>query len=76
MTENKPEVWFGEMEFGNLDVGDGSDNPIAIIHNIFEKRWMNPSEVEDYAKGCDWLVPSEFAGDIVFSRTFMKTLTR
>lgn len=77
--ENTLEVWFGEMEFGKFTVGEfphESENPIAIVHNIFEKKFINPERVEDYANGADYLIPAEFTGDIVFSRTFLKGLAR
>ena len=78
MSEKSVEVWFGEMEFGKFSVGENPHihvNEIALVHNICEKRYMDPNEVEEAAGGSDWLVPSEFQGDIVFSRTFLKGLT-
>lgn len=76
MSEKWTQVWFGEMEFGTFTVGAGPSEKgnIALIHNIAEKRYMDPDKVEEAAKGCDWLVPSEFEGDIVFSKTFLKGL--
>lgn len=77
MPEKRVEVWFGEMEFGTFSVGSNPHihvNQIALVHNIAEKRYMDPDKVEEAAEGCDWLVPSEFEGDIVFSKTFLKGL--
>lgn len=74
-ADEKCIVWFGEMEFCKAVFGADTDpSQIAIVHNIIEKRFMNPSEVEEHANGADWLIPSEFDGDIVFSRTFMRGL--
>ena len=75
--ENLVEVWFGEMEFGKFVIGNNpvtDESEIALVHNIFEKKRMDRDRVEDYANGADYLIPSEFPGDIVFSRTFLKGL--
>ena len=76
MNDNLVEVWFGEMEFGKFTVGEilTDEGEIVLVHNIFEKKRMDRDRVEDYANGADYLIPSEFSGDIVFSRTFLKGL--
>jgi hypothetical protein len=76
-TTETVEVWFGEMEFGKFVIGNNpvtDEGEIVLIHNIFEKKRMDPERVEDYANGADYLIPSEFRGDIVFSRTFLRGL--
>jgi hypothetical protein len=80
---NKPIVWFGQMEFGVLKVGEGnhaSEDPVCIVHRIDERRNMDTADIEEYItkqnhEG-DYVVPSEFGGDIVFSMTYMKGHTR
>lgn len=77
MNDNLVEVWFGEMEFGKFVIGNNpitDESQIVLVHNIFEKKRMDPDRVEDYAAGADYLIPSEFLGDIVFSRTFLRNL--
>jgi hypothetical protein len=81
-TTETVEIWFGEMEFGKfvIENSHASGNPatdegeIVLVHNIFEKKRMDPERAEDYANGADYLIPSEFRGDIVFSRTFLRNL--
>lgn len=77
--ENLVEVWFGEMEFGKFVIGNNpvtDESEIALVHSIFEKKRMDPDRVDDYANGADYLIPSEFSGDIVFSRTFFRGLAQ
>jgi hypothetical protein len=77
MSEKLVEIWFGEMEFGKFVIGNNpitDEGEIVLIHNIFEKKRMDPERAEDYANGADYLIPSEFRGDIVFSRTFLRGL--
>lgn len=74
MSGNKTEVWFGEMEFGSVGFGAGNVSRIAIVHSINEKKYLDPQEVEAHANGSDYLIPAEFEGDIVYSRTFLRGL--
>jgi len=78
MKEKTVEVWFGEMEFGQISFGTDPASPITVVHSIHEKRWMDPddNDIEDYAKGADWVIPSQFEGDLVFSQTFLKGLLK
>ena len=77
MSEKIVEVWFGEMEFGKFVVGDNpvtDEGEMVLVHNILEKKYMDPDRAEDHAAGADYLIPSAFLGDIVFSRTFLRNL--
>jgi hypothetical protein len=77
MSEKIVEVWFGEMEFGKFVVGNNpitDESEMVLVHNILEKKYMDPDRAEDHAAGVDYLIPSEFLGDIVFSRTFLRNL--
>ena len=77
MSEKNVEVWFGEMEFGKFVIGDNpvtDQSEMVLVHNILEKKYMDPDRVEDHAAGADYLIPSAFLGDIVFSRTFLRNL--
>jgi hypothetical protein len=77
MSKKTVEVWFGEMEFGKFVIGDNpvtDQSEMVLVHNILEKKHMDPDRVEDHAAGADYLIPSEFLGDIVFSRTFLRNL--
>jgi hypothetical protein len=69
-------VWFGHMTHGTFTIGN-DENPIVIVHSIYEKAIMNPDDVEEYciSQGYDsWLVLDEFHGEVVFSQTFLKGL--
>jgi hypothetical protein len=76
-------VWFGSMEFGSLTVGEGGDasiHPICIVHRIDERRNIDTNDIDHYIytqrhEG-DYIIPSEFDGDIVYSNTYMKGHTR
>jgi hypothetical protein len=69
-------AWFGSMTHGTFTIGN-DENPIVIVHSIYEKAIMNPDDVEEYciSQGYDsWLVLDEFDGEVVFSQTFLKGL--
>ena len=77
MSEKTVEVWFGEMEFGKFVIGDNpvtDQSEMVLVHNILEKKYMDSDQAEGHAAGVDYLIPSEFLGDIVFSRTFLRNL--
>ena len=71
------EILYGLMTHGTFDVcGDAS--PMVIVHRIDERAIMNPVDVDEYmtAQGHDsYLIPSEFKGEIVYSKTFFKDLS-
>jgi hypothetical protein len=72
------EIWFGNMTHGEFSVSNDS-NSMVIIQSIDEKAIMNPVDVDEYmeSQGYDsYVIPSEFKGDIVFSQSFLKGLTR
>jgi hypothetical protein len=71
-------VWFGHMTHGTFRIGE-DENSIVIVNSIDEKAIMNPDDVEEFmeSQGHDsYLVLDEFQGDIVFSQTFLKGLTK
>jgi hypothetical protein len=79
----KPYIWFGQMEYGTLTIGEGkhaSTTSICIVHRIDERHNLDVKEIENYIierkhEG-DWVIPSEFNGDIVFSLTYMQGHSR
>lgn len=76
MSKGEKLVWFGDMEFGQFMVsGEGSD--FVVIHDIFEKISLNPENIEEYAESCgymDYLIPKDFQGEVVFSKTFLRRM--
>jgi len=71
-------VLFGEFEFGEMNKGKDTYK-IAIIHGIYEQcYWADDSHLLDQYKdeqGHDgYLIPDEFKGEIVYSKTFMERL--
>jgi hypothetical protein len=65
------------MTHGEFSIS-GDSEPICIVHSIEEKAIMNPVDVEEYliSQGYDsYLIPSEFNGQIVFSKDFFKDLS-
>jgi len=74
----KVQVWFGDIEFWKLQ---GTSNHIAIVHHIYEKAMMDLKleEIEEYCVDSafrDWIIPSEFDGEIVYSSHYLKELTK
>jgi hypothetical protein len=76
MSKNEKLVWFGDMEFGQFMVGDeGSD--FVVIHDIFEKISLREENIEEYAEQfgyLDYLIPKDFDGEVVFSKTFLRRM--
>jgi hypothetical protein len=71
------EILFGQMTHGSFTVG-GDAEPMVIIHKIEKRTTMSPAGVDEYmtAHGYDsYLIPAEFTGDIVYSRTFLRGLS-
>lgn len=71
------QIWFGNMTHGEFSIG-GDSEPMCIVHSIEEKGIMNPVDAEEYmvSQGFDsYLIPSEFKGQIVFSKNFFKDLS-
>ena len=71
-------VLFGEFEFGEMRKGKDT-YPIAIIHSIYEQCSFadDSPHIDEYTsdQGHDgYLIPSEFKGEIVYSKTFMQRL--
>ena len=72
------QVLFGEIEF--TEIRKGKDTyPLAIIHGIYEQcHWADDSHLLDQYRdeqGHDgYLIPSEFKGEIVYSKHFMQRL--
>lgn len=69
-------VWFGDMEFGQFIVGEESYS-FVVVHDIFEKINLQETHIEDYAEQCgysDYLIPKDFEGEVVFSKTFLRRM--
>ena len=59
-------VIFGSIEFGDF-VKCGDKYPMALVKNYFT-MYIKEDEIEDYAwkNHCEYVVPSEFRGEIYF----------
>ena len=71
-------VLFGEFEFGEMHKGKDIFQ-FAIIHGIYEQcHFADDSPlIDEYMveQGHDgYLIPDEFKGEIVYSKTFMQRL--
>jgi len=69
MSKQKIDVWLGNFEFGEFKKGDDL-YPITIIHRLDDIVKLSEEEIEDvaWARGLEYLVPSEYKGEIVFTR--------
>ena len=67
-------IWYGRFEFG--DFKKGSDlYPCAIVHEIEKKIELNEEDIEVYLDTYgyeSYLVPSEYNGELLFSKHFIK----
>jgi len=70
----KKQVWYGDFEFG--DFKKGSDLfPCAFVHNIRSKVMLEEEDIEVYLDTYgyeSYLVPSEFNGEVYFSKQFIQ----
>jgi hypothetical protein len=69
-------IWFGDIEHGQFVVGDESFS-FAVVHDIFEKVTLQENQIEEYAKQfgySDYLIPKDFEGEVVFSKTFLRRM--
>jgi len=66
----KKQVWYGRMTFGDLLIGNDT-YPLALVHEIRCKVMLDEEDIEVYLDtyGYDsYLVPSEFKGEIYYTR--------
>lgn len=65
----KIDVWLGNFEFGEFKKGNDL-YPVTIIHRLDDILRLDPAEIEDVAwdRGLEYLVPSEYRGEIVYAR--------
>ena len=67
-------IWYGRFEFG--DFKKGSDlYPCAFVHEIQKKIELNEEDIEVYLDTYgyeSYLVPSEYNGELLFSKHFIK----
>jgi len=65
-------VWFGNFEFGDFLKGK-DEYQCALIHDIKAKLMLEDGEEEHFL--CQYnayLVPSEFNGEVYFSKEFIR----
>lgn len=65
-------VWFGNFEFGDFLKGK-DEYQCALIHDIQAKLLLEDGEEENFL--CQYnayLVPSEFNGEVYFSKEFIR----
>ena len=76
MSKNEKLVWFGDIEYGQFVVGEESSD-FVVIHDIFEKITLRPEDIGEYAEQFgyfDYLIPKDFDGEVVFSKTFLRRM--
>ncbi len=65
-------VWFGDFEFGDFLKGK-DEYQCALIHEIKAKLPLEEGEEEYFLCQYDsYLVPSEFNGEVYFSKRFIQ----
>jgi hypothetical protein len=66
---NTVDVWLGDFEFGEFKKGEDL-YPVAIIHRLDDIVKLAPDDIEDVAweRGLEYLVPSEYRGEIVYAK--------
>lgn len=65
-------VWFGNFEFGDFLKGK-DEYQCALIHDIKAKLMLEDGEEEHFLVQYDaYLVPSEFNGEVYFSKEFIR----
>jgi hypothetical protein len=66
---NTVDVWLGDFEFGEFKKGDDL-YLLTIIHRLDDIVRLAPDDIEDVAweRGLEYLVPSEYKGEIVYAR--------
>lgn len=77
--EKRKTIWIGEFEFFEGSINGGMTGKdifqFCLIHRIHEVKEATKAErdaVDD--EGLDWVVPSEYKGEIAFSQGFMRNL--
>jgi hypothetical protein len=76
MSKNEKLVWFGDIEHGKFVSGDEASD-FVVIHDIFEKITLRPEDISEYAEQfgyMDYLIPKDFDGEVVFSKTFLRRM--
>lgn len=66
---NIVDVWLGDFEFGEFKKGNDL-YPVTIVHRLDDIVRLAPDDIEDVAweRGLEYLVPSEYKGEIVYAR--------
>lgn len=76
MSKNEKLVWFGDIEYGQFVVGEESSD-FVVVHDIFEKITLRAEDIGEYAEQfgyLDYLIPKDFDGEVVFSKTFLRRM--
>jgi hypothetical protein len=70
------QVWFGNFEFGDFLKGK-DEYQCTIIHEIKAKLLLEEGEEENFLSEYEaYLVPSEFQGEVYFSKQFIKEVIK
>lgn len=69
---NRRLVWFGNFEFGKF-IKEKDRHECALIHDIKAKLMLEDGEEEHFLCQYDaYLIPSEFNGEVYFSKQFIR----
>jgi hypothetical protein len=79
-ADGRKTIWVGEFEFFEGVINGGINGKedrfqFCLIHRIHEVKEATEAEcqaIDD--EGLDWVIPSEYKGDIAFSQGFMRNL--
>jgi len=67
-------VWYGRFEFGDFKKGRDLF-PCAFVHDIQRKIELDETDIEVYLDTYgyeSYLVPSEYQGEVYFSKQFIQ----
>ena len=77
MSKGEKQIWFGDIEFGQFVTTGEEKSYFVVVHDIFEKINLREENIEEYAEQCgysDYLIPKDFEGEVVFSKTFLRRM--
>jgi hypothetical protein len=69
------QIWIGEFEFFECGVLGLHSFALCLVNRIHEVKHASEDDIKKVDdEGLDWIVPSEYRGEIAFSQSFMRNL--
>ena len=72
--EKREKIWIGEFEFMDMKAIGAPEfyGKVCIVHRLHEIKYGTLHDVDN--EQLDWIMPSSYQGEIVFSQGFMRDL--